>query len=45
MWVSRFMTQQVFISYKSEYRDIAIRMRDALKYWGYKTWFDQDDIA
>jgi hypothetical protein len=39
------MNQQAFISYKSEHRDIAIRVRDTLKSWGYKTWFDQDDIA
>src|SRR5688572_10121576 len=44
MWVRRFMTQQTFISYKSEYRHIAIHVRDTLKSWGYKTWFDQDNI-
>jgi len=35
---------QVFISYKSEYRDFAIRVRDQIRAWGYQTWFDQDDI-
>lgn len=35
---------RVFISYKSEYRDFAIRLRDKLQDWGYDTWFDQDDI-
>ncbi len=38
------MTTRVFISYKSEYRDFAIRLRDKLHGWGYTTWFDQDDI-
>jgi len=35
---------RAFISYKSEYRDIASRLRDTLQTWGYGTWFDVDDI-
>jgi hypothetical protein len=35
---------KAFISYKSEYRDTATRVRDNLRGWGYGTWFDQDDI-
>lgn len=40
------MTTQLraFISYKSEYRDIATRVRDTLQSWGYTTWFDGDNI-
>jgi len=33
-----------FISYKSEHRDKAIKLRDTLRSWGHQTWFDQDDI-
>lgn len=33
-----------FISYKSEEREIAKRICDAVRSWGYITWFDQDDI-
>jgi len=35
---------RAFISYKSEYRDIASRLRNTLQDWGYRTWFDVDDI-
>ena len=35
---------QVFISYKSEYRHLAERVRDQLRVWGYDTWFDHDNI-
>ncbi len=35
---------QIFISYKSEQRAFAAQVRDQLRAWGYKTWFDQDDI-
>lgn len=38
------LQQRVFISYKSEYREIAIRVRDTLQSWGYATWFDGDNI-
>ncbi len=38
-------TLSAFISYKSEYRNAAIRVRDALQSWGYATWFDQDNIT
>ena len=39
------MTQPTkFISYKSEQRHIAIKVRDTLQSWGYVTWYDQDDI-
>ena len=38
------MTLQVFISYKSEYRDFARKVRDQIRAWGYGTWFDVDDI-
>lgn len=38
------MASTKFISYKSENRPIATRIRDALRAWGYATWFDQDDI-
>ena len=38
------MTAQVFISYKSEYRDFAKKLRDQLRVWGFGTWLDQDDI-
>ena len=34
----------IFISYKSEYRDFAYRVRDTLKDWGYETWLDADNI-
>lgn len=36
---------RVFISYKSEYRDLAIRVRDKLRAWGHQTWFDRDNIG
>ena len=36
---------QVFISYKSEYWLEAIKLRDAVRSWGYGTWLDQDDIS
>jgi hypothetical protein len=39
------MTLQVFISYKSEYRDFARKVQSRLHKWGYATWFDIDDIA
>lgn len=35
---------QVFISYKSEYRDFAERLRDHLRAWGFGTWLDVDNI-
>src|SRR5262249_36420729 len=35
---------QAFISYKSEYRDFALRLRDTLHSWGHRTWLDVDDI-
>jgi hypothetical protein len=35
---------QVFISYKSQYRDFAERLRDQIRAWGFGTWFDYDDI-
>lgn len=38
------MTLQVFVSYKSEYRDFARKVRDQLRDWGYETWFDMDNI-
>jgi hypothetical protein len=38
------MRHKKFISYKSEERVIATRLRDALQRWGYTTWYDQDDI-
>lgn len=38
------MTLQVFVSYKSEYRDFARKVRDQLRGWGYETWFDMDNI-
>lgn len=38
------MTLNAFISYKSEYRDFARKVRDRVREWGYGTWFDVDDI-
>lgn len=38
------MSAKVFISYKSEYRDFARRVQQRLRAWGYRTWFDMDDI-
>ena len=35
---------RVFISYKSDYRDFAQRLRDILHGWGFSTWLDVDDI-
>src|ERR1700752_5092292 len=35
---------QVFISYKSEERAFAKRLRDQLRSWGHQTWLDVDDI-
>lgn len=39
------MPLQVFISYKSEYRDFARKLKSRIREWGYGTWFDVDDIA
>ena len=33
-----------FISYKSEYRPFAQKVREFLRGLGHQTWFDQDDI-
>ncbi|HEX2623093.1 MAG TPA: toll/interleukin-1 receptor domain-containing protein, partial [Phototrophicaceae bacterium] len=38
------MTLQAFISYKSEYRDFAERLRDSLLAWGHHAWLDVKDI-
>jgi hypothetical protein len=38
------MSFQAFISYKSEERPHALKLRDTLRAWGYGTWFDQDNI-
>lgn len=35
---------KIFISYKSEYRDFARKVRTQVRDWGYGTWFDMDDI-
>src|SRR5262249_45950914 len=35
---------QVFISYKSEYRDFARAVKGQLNQWGYATWLDVDNI-
>lgn len=37
-------TVKLFISYKSEYRDIALQVRDQLQAWGFETWLDKDEI-
>ncbi len=37
------MMQQVFISYHRENRTSAERVRDALRSWGYATWYDLDN--
>ncbi|MCC6894329.1 MAG: TIR domain-containing protein [Anaerolineae bacterium] len=39
------MSLQVFISYKSEYREFARAVKNRIREWGYGTWFDVDDIA
>lgn len=39
------MTLTAFISYKSEYREFAFKVRDTLRDWRYGTWIDQDDIT
>lgn len=38
------MTIQVFISYKSEYRDFAREVKTELNTWGFETWLDVDNI-
>ena len=38
------MTLQVFISYKSEYRDFARAVKSELNQWGFNTWLDVDNI-
>jgi len=38
------VTLQVFISYKSEYRDFARAVKGELNEWGYETWLDVDNI-
>ncbi len=38
------MTLQVFISYKSEYRDFARAVKSELNQWGFDTWLDVDNI-
>ncbi len=38
------MTLQVFISYKSEYRDFARSVKNELNEWGFETWLDVDNI-
>ena len=38
------MTLQVFISYKSEYRDFARAVKGQLNQWGFQTWLDVDNI-
>jgi CheY-like chemotaxis protein len=38
-------TGHVFISYKTEQRDIAFSIRDRLKEWGYNTWIDVERIT
>ena len=35
---------QVFISYKSEYRDFAREVKSRLDAWGYPSWLDVDEI-
>lgn len=35
---------EVFISYKSEYRPFARKLRDYLQNWGHQTWLDEDNI-
>lgn len=35
---------RLFISYKSQERDVASTVRDHLHEWGYSTWLDVDDI-
>ncbi|MBI5931917.1 MAG: TIR domain-containing protein [Chloroflexi bacterium] len=35
---------EVFISYKSEYRPFARKLRDHLQNWGHRTWLDEDNI-
>ena len=35
---------RIFISYKSEYRNLAEQVRSRLHTWGYDTWFDHEDI-
>jgi TIR domain len=36
--------QRIFISYKSEQRDFAERLRDQLRTWNCATWMDVDNI-
>ncbi len=38
------MTLQVFISYKSEYREFARAVKSELNQWGFATWLDVDNI-
>jgi hypothetical protein len=37
--------EQIFISYKSEYRHLAEKVRDQLQAWGYHVWLDYEQIA
>lgn len=34
----------LFLSYKSENRPVALRVRDAMREWGYETWIDCFDL-
>src|SRR5262245_43337355 len=38
------MTLQIFISYKSEYRDFAREVKNRASSWGHKCWLDVDEI-
>lgn len=38
------MTGHIFISYKTEQRNLAFRVRDQLQAWGYETWLDVDRL-
>ncbi|MEZ4671962.1 MAG: TIR domain-containing protein [Anaerolineae bacterium] len=38
------MSLQVFISYKSEYRDFARKVKTQINQWGYGAWLDVDNI-
>jgi hypothetical protein len=37
--------EQIFISYKSEYRHLAEKIRDQLQAWGYRVWLDYEQVA
>lgn len=40
-----FEMTHIFLSYQHDYEDMVVKLRDALKSCGFKTWFDRDDMG